>query len=462
MKKFFKVGLCVLVLFSVASMAFAAGGADGKTTVRLGIYPEADQPSEIAMHQEFIKRFNERWPDVTIQPAQYRYQVDTFMPLAQAGRIPTIFETWFTEPQKLINGGHVRDITAQVRARGWDTKMNPGIRDILSKDGRIYGIPRDGYVLGMYINVDMFRQAGLLDANGIPQYPKTWAEFVTVSVRIRERTGQPAFCLLAKDNAGGWHFSNIAWNFGATFMVQQGNRWVATVNSPQAIEALQFVKDLRWVHNVLTPDPTNEDWGTGWRAIGTGTAAMYIGAGDGINQPTEVWGLPVNSIMIAPMPAGPRGEQFSLMGGTPYMFARNATDAEVDAALNYLEIMGRIPEVNNDTLVGLMRDARRRRDAGIPVIADFPAWVDPAYNAAKQEAIDMFANVNPRFFADYFATIARSGNVRPEEPMEVQDLYAELTKCLQAVVTDRNADPKALLDAAQRNFQAILDQKVNR
>ena len=460
MKRFLKVGLCVIVLLSVASMAFASGVNEpgGRTTVRLGIYPEADQPSEIAMHQEFIRRYNQRWPNVTIQPAQYRYQLDTFMPLAQSGRLPTIFETWFTETDKLINGGFVRDITAQVRARGWDTQMNAGILDIVSRDGRIYGVPRDGYALGLYINVDLFRQAGLVDANGIPLYPKTWAEFVTVATQIKQRTGQPALCLLAKDNAGGWHFSNIAWNFGATFYTQQGNRLIANLNSAEVIEALQFVKDLRWVHDVLTADPTNEDWGTGWRAIGTGTAAMYIGAGDGVNQPTEVWGLPVGSVMIAPVPAGPRGHQFSLMGGTYYTFATNATDAEVEAALNYLEIMGRVPEVNNDVLVGLMRDARRRRDAGIPVIPDFPAWTAPAYLAAKQEALDMFGNIDQRLFAPYFDTIARSGNVRPEEEF-AQDLYSELTKCLQAVLTDRNADPRALLETANRNLQVLIDQQ---
>ena len=457
MKKFLKVGFCVLVMFCAASMVFAGGqgGSSGGTEVRLGIYPEADQPSEVAMHQEFIKRFNEKHPNVRITPAQYRYQLDTFMPLAQSGRLPTIFETWFTETEKLINGNFIRDITAEVKARGWDTKMNAGIRDIVSKDGKIYGVPRDGYALGLYINVPLFRQAGLVDANGVPAYPKTWAEFVTVATRIKERTGQPAICLLAKDNAGGWHFSNIAWAFGARFVTLQGNRYVANMNSAAAVQALTFIKELKWTHDVLTADPTNEDWGTGWRAIGTGTAAMYIGAHDGINQINEVWGLPVGDVMLAPLPAGPGG-QFSLMGGTYYTFARNATTDQVNAALDYLEIMGRAPIVSNDTRVGLMRDAARRKNAGIPVIPEFPAWDFPELIQAKQEAIDMFSNVNMRLYNDYYATIAKSGNVRAEE-LFAQDVYAELTKALQEVITNRNADPKALLDIAQRNVQTLLN-----
>jgi ABC-type glycerol-3-phosphate transport system substrate-binding protein len=461
-----KLCVFVMVLLCAASLVFAAGGRDsaasgGKTVVKLGIYPEDTQAGEISMHQNWIKTFNEKFPNVVIQPAQYRYAVDTFVPLAESEQIPTIFETWFTEPQKLITNGFVKDITAEVRQLGWEAKMNESIKNLLSKDGKIYGVPRDGYALGLMLNVDLFRKAGLTDRNGLPQYPKTWAELVNVAKTIKEKTGSAGLCLLAKDNAGGWHFTNIAWGFGAVFEVQQGRRWVAQLNTPQVVEALQYVKDLKWTHNILTADPTNEDWGTGFRAIGTGAAAMYIGAADAVNQPTYVNGLPVGDLALVPVPAGPRG-QFSLMGGTPYMFASNATSAEVTAALRYLEIMGRVPEVNPTVIAGLRADAQQRKIDGVPVIADFPAWTDPAYRKAKQDALDAFKNVDDRFYADYFATISKGTNLKPEEPMLAQDLYAELTKCLQAVLTDRNANPKALLDTAQDNFQRLLDQQVNR
>ena len=45
--------------------------------------------------------------------------------------------------------------------------------------------------------------------------------------------------------------------------------------------------------------------------------------------------------------------------------------------------------------------------------------------------------------------------------MCAQDLYAELTKVLQAVITDKNADIPSLLKKAQKNFQSILDSEVN-
>jgi ABC-type glycerol-3-phosphate transport system substrate-binding protein len=263
---------------------------------------------------------------------------------------------------------------------------------------------------------------------------------------------------LAKDNAGGWHFSNIAWSFGANFVVERNGRYVAQLNSPEAVAALQYVKDLKWTYDVLTPDPTNEDWGTGFQAIGTGRAAMYIGANDAVNMPTEVNGLPVRDLALVPVPAGPGG-QFSLMGGTIYMFAANASDAEVTAALRYLEYMGRAPVTTAEALQGILEGARATAARGVPVINEFPSWTDPVYLKAKEDAVATYSNVDARYYADYFATVAKPGNLRPEDGGPItQDLYAELTKALQAVLTDRNANPQTLLNTAQQNFQRLLDQ----
>jgi ABC-type glycerol-3-phosphate transport system substrate-binding protein len=459
-----RLSVFMLMLLLAASFCFAGGGGDkapaGNTVVKLGIWPEDTLPAEIAMHREFVSKYNQKYPGVTIQPAQYRYAVDTFVSMAEAKQTPTIFETWFTEPQKLIQGGFVKDITSEMKALGWDSKMNPSVKNLLSKDGKIYGVPRDAYALGLMLNVDLFRQAGLVDKNGIPLYPKTWDELAKTAQTIKQKTGSSGLCLLAKDNAGGWHFTNIAWGFGAVFMVQKSGKWVAQVNTPEVAAALNYVKDLKWRYDVLTPDPTNEDWSSGFRAIGTGAAAMYIAAQDAVNQPTEVNGLPVSDLSLVPVPAGPKG-QFSLMGGTPYMFASNATKDEINAALRYLEIMGRSPVVDEATIAGLRADAERRKNVGVPVIPEVPAWTDKAFLKAKQDAIDAFKNVDMRLYQDYYDIVAKAGNLKSEEPMMVQDLYAELTKCLQAVLTDRNANVQTLLDTAQRNFQRLLDNSVN-
>lgn len=455
MKKLLSMVLALMLCLTAVS-------ALAETTLKLGIYPEETEQVQIDSHEAWIAAFEEKYPDVTVERAHYKYATDTFVPMADAGTVPTIFESWFTEPGKLIAGGFVADITDELNERGWVEKMNPNILSLLSDDeGHVYSIPRDAYALGLMINAEVFEDAGLVDEDGIPTYPKTWDEVLEYGKIIKEETGSAALCLLAKDAAGGWHFSNIAWCFGAEFEAQDENgKWIAQVNSPEAIEAMEFVQTM-YKEGILTSDPTSEDWGTGFTQLGTGAAAMYIGANDAVAQPTAYNGLDVDKLMMAPIPAGPRGDQHSLMGGTPYFFANNATEDEINAALNYLEIMGKSPVLTETAIEGLKLDAQYRQENGIPVIDEFPAWSDEELIQARRDVVAEYKNVDDRMFSAYFEATRQEGNLKLEEPQLAQELYAELTKVLQEVVTNPDADVAALMETANTNFQAILDEKVN-
>lgn len=426
-------------------------------TVTLGIWPEDTLTEDIKVYEGYVDTLKATNPNVTYKPAYYKYAADTFMPMVQSGNTPTVFETWFTEPQKLINAGAVADITDELQARGWLDKMNPAIKSILSdENGRVYGIPRDGYALGLMLNVELFEEAGLVDADGYPIYPKTWTELAETAKTIKEKTGSAGLCLLAKDGAGGWHFSNIAWAFGANLcIVGDDGTYKANLNSPEAIKAMEYIKSLKWDYDVLTADPTNEDWGTGFTQLGTGNAAMYIGANDAVAQPTQVNGLPVDKLAMCPIPASDGG-QFSLYGGTPYMFSKDATSDEINAALDFLEVMGRAPEVNDNVIAGLKADAQNRVNNGVPVIRPFPCWTNQEYIDAQLAVVNEFQNVDPKMFQSYFDASTSDG-LRVEEPGLTQEMYGELTNVLQAVLTDKKADVKALMDTANSNYQAMLD-----
>lgn len=423
----------------------------------LGIWPEDTLTAEIELHNGYVEKFNETHSNVTVVPAYYRYAVDTFVPLAESGKLPVVFETWYTDTQKLINGGYVADITDILEERGWLDAINPTIRDLMSKDGRCYGIPRDGYALGLMVNIELFEEAGLVDAQGYPMYPKTWEELAQTAKTIKDKTGAAGLCLLAMDNAGGWHFSNIAWAFGANLTTVDANGlYVSNLDTPEAIAAMEYVKSLKWEYDVLTSDPTVENWGSGFTQLGTGGAAMYIAANDAVSMPTYSNGLAVDKLAIVPVPAGPGG-QFSLSGGTPYMFSKNATPEQINAALDYIVIMGKGPEISE----GFKADAEYRVANGIPVIPRFPCWTNEDVKAAEDAIIAEYSNVDMALYNDYYNALKATGNLRNEEPGETQKMYAELTTVLQAAITDKNADIPALLKTADENYQTILDNGIN-
>ncbi|MBE5957524.1 MAG: extracellular solute-binding protein [Lachnospiraceae bacterium] len=429
---------------------------DGKTVLSLGIWPSDDLVDDVATFEGYTDTMKDLHPDVTVKPAHYTYATDTFVSLASSGNCPTIFETWYTEPQKLIKQGLCSDITKELKARGWDADMSEEVKALMSdENGNIYGVPRDGYVLGLMCNVELFEQAGLVDADGIPIFPKTMDELAQTAKTIKDKTGAAGLCLLAKDGAGGWHFSNIAWNFGAQLVTQNDDgTYTSNLESKEAIEAMKYVYDLKWKYDVLTADPTAEDWGTGFQQLGTGGAAMYIGANDAVNQPTQVNGLAVDKLAMCAIPAGPNGDQYSLTGGTPYMFSKDATEKEINAALDFLEVMGKSPVVTDTVLAGMKASAQDRVKNGVPVIKSVQCWTNKEYLDAEAAVIDEFKNVDAKLYDSYFEN---SKNIKPEEPGDAQEMYSQLTNVLQAVLTDKNCDIEALMKQADENYQSTLD-----
>lgn len=432
-------------------------------TIKLGVWPsDTAAEFELAMHEGFVAKMKELYPNVTIEPFYYQYAVDTYVTMASAGNAPTVFQPWFTEPQRLINAGLVADITDELKAKGWEQYMNPGYKRMLSDaNDRIYGIPRDSYGLGLMLNVELFEAAGLMNDDGTPKYPKTLEELAITGQTIKEKTGAPGLCLLAMDAGGGWHFSNIAWNFGATLETYDNGRWNAHLNSPECIAAMEYVRDLKWKYDCLTADPTQENWGSGMTQLGTGGAAMYLGANDAVDNPTAINGLAVDKLALVPFPAGPKGDQYMLAGGTAYMFAPNATSEQITACLAYLELMGKAPVLTQDSIDGMHTDAARRVQDGIPVIPRIQAWNNPEYTAAELEVINQYQNIDIRFYQDYFDCINNKDSLRGEEPIMAQEMYLELTKVIQKVLTDETADIPKLLERAQKNFQKLVDEYVN-
>ena len=440
----------------VAADTTAAPAAESGS-ITLGIWPEDTQTEAIAVHENtYVPAFNALHPNVEAIPAYYKYSPDTYVALATAGNAPTVFESWYTEPEKLIRNGLVKDITDILEEKGWLDSMSPAIRDLLSDDdGRVYGVPRDAYSLGLMINIPLFEQAGLVNDDGTVKYPTTWEEVYEYSKIIREKTGVAGFCMQASDAGGGWHWSNIAWNFGANLVISNDDgSYTSNLNTPEAIAAMEWVQKMV-TDKCVTDDPTQENWGTGFDRIGTSTAAMYIAANDAVDQPSYR-GMKADEFFLAPMPAGPGGH-FTLMGGTPYFFSPDATDDEVRWALDYLEIMGKSPEVTDAAKEGWIADAQYRADNSIPVIPSFPAWIGAVVDE-QNKVVEEYSNVDMNLWNDYFAFSKEAGALRTEEPGDTQTMYKLLNDVLQAICADpAGVDIPALMEKANSDYQAVLD-----
>ena len=216
MNRKIKLLLCVmalLLLFTVASCKHKSN----KIELRIGFWPENTETKDIAMYESWKKAFEADYPEYEIIADHYTYDTSTVSSKYLTKTLPTVFQTWFTEPLKLVNNKYIRSIDKELKELGWDKYMDPDMKATLTFNGEIYGVPRDGYGLGLLINTKTFVENGLLeedesgkailyDKNNKPLYPTTLEEIYDASLVIAENTETKGI-LICSANKNTFSFS---------------------------------------------------------------------------------------------------------------------------------------------------------------------------------------------------------------------------------------------------------------
>jgi ABC-type glycerol-3-phosphate transport system substrate-binding protein len=305
------------------------------------MWPDASLTKDIAMFNQWKAAFEADYPEYEIIADPYTYNQETFISKATSGTLPTVFQTYFTEPQKLIKNNFIREITLALQELGWYDKMDPTMRETLSSGGKVYGVPRDGYGMGLFLNLAMLYDVGVIeknndgsyklyDDNGDPLYPTTFEDIYNVSELIVNGFDNAyGVVVLSADKNGGWQFSNMAWNFGceALEVRSQDGSWTANLNDAGAVEALKWIQKMRQ-DELISPDASLSyaDW---YSKVGSGQAAMAFAGSDALALPVTNFNFNKDDIAFVPMPTGDGTSKHALFGGTPYVFSKKATDEQV-------------------------------------------------------------------------------------------------------------------------------------
>lgn len=458
-RKYLLVGLaCLMALSAVPGCSTDKAETDGKVTISIGEWPDEETlPTRYAVYENYLQKMNEKYPNIEIVKDTYKYEFQSFLVRASAGQIPDMYNTYFTEIDKLVNAGYAADITEAMSTNGYDVAMNPDLLELVTRDGKIYALPYSTYAQGLTINRALFEQAGLVDEAGNVMVPETYDEVAQMAQQVKERTGQAGFVLPTTQNNGGWHFMNIAWSYGVDFMEQVDGKWTATFNTPECAAALQYVKDLKWKYDVLPADALI-DRGEMNNYIASDQAAMCFSNPPG-DDFVQYGGMSKDNIAIASVPAGPAG-RYAQMGGDVRMISPDATPEQIDAIFKWFEIVGDSPELTPDASEAMEANLQQRNQDGFPVLDQIPfkIWVNEDRIIAENTLNAKYMNINPANFEHYYAF--KDVIINPEEPVETQSLYAVLDACIQEVLTNENADPAALIENAANEFQHNYLDKV--
>ena len=423
-----------------------AGGRD--VTITVSNMPPTDQTELRAEWEAQAARFEEMYPNVTVEGLELEYDPAAYVALAAGDQLPTLFLTYFTEPQKFIDQGVVADLTPYLEAAGVGDVFNPEILSIMSRDGATYGIPLNAYALGLAYNIDM------LAAEGYDAPPATWDELAEMATTLTDRDNNVAGFAFINDGSGatGWHFTDIAYGFGATpediISTNEDGTFTAGYGEGATADALAYVHGLRWTQNVL-PGATL-DWASLSEALVSERVAMVIYAGDQFNF--DYYQFPeadLTKFGFAPTPAGPGGH-ITLTGGNLYMVSASASDDQREAA-TYFHLWRQLDPAEVQAQLEVTQEA-----VGMPIL--------PLYVGDYQTAWEAFRvpyNVLPVENYSLFNEAIKSGEVtlQPEPATAVQDYYTEVGVVVSEVLSNENIDTAARLAESADEFQAfVLDR----
>lgn len=454
------------LLTSVLSLASCTPG-DSKIELRIGFWPENTETKDVAMYTEWKKQFENDYPQYKVVGDPYTYDTATIGQKYITKTLPTVFQTWFTEPLKLKTNKYIRSIDKQLKDAHWDECMDVDMKNALTFDGEIYGIPRDGYGLGLLINIKTLGENGLLpekdgkyviyNDDGTPAYPTTFEEIYEAALQISEYDDKKGILICSANKNGGWQFSNMAWNYGATLQNEVAGKITANLNSEESVEALSWIQKMKQDDLLLNSvSVTYDQW---YNSIGDKVAMAIVGS-DVLQLATMNGEVPMDDLAFVPMPTGDGVHHYSLYGGTPYVFSSRATDEQVEGVLKFFEYIGRTPFVSDISKAAMRTGYETAKLKGQPVLPTIKPWINEEYVTFAKGLEDEYVTVDMDYYGEFFNSI--NSNKHSEVPYAAQEMYEYLDTAIQSVLSNPDtANPYALLTSANGKLQNYLDEHYN-
>ncbi|AWE53371.1 extracellular solute-binding protein [Streptomyces nigra] len=441
-RTFAALSACSLALAASACGSGEDDSASGKTRITVNCMPPKSAKVDRQFFEQDVADFERQNPDIDVVPHDAFPCQDpkTFDAKLAGGQMEDVFYTYFTDARHVVDINQAADITPYVKELKSYGTIQQQLRDIYTVDGKIYGVPRTGYSMGLIYNKALFEKAGL----DPEKPPATWDEVRTAAKKIAGLGGGTVgYADYSAQNQGGWHFTAELYSQGGDVVSPDGKK--ATVDSPEGRAVLQTLHDMRWKDDsmgskqLLVINDVQQ-------MMGSGKLGMYLAAPDNIPILVKEKGGDYKDLALAPMPGG----KGTLIGGDGYMFNKKAGPEQIRAGLKWLDHMFLTP---GD---GFLGDYARAKRNDAPVGLPEPRLFTGAADTEDQKVKKANANVpveNYQAFLD--------GNQSLDmkiEPPSAQQIYSVLDGVVSAVLTKEDADIDQLLKDASGKIDGILDR----
>lgn len=314
--------------------------------------------------------------------------------------------------------------------------------------GQVVAIPTASYAQALSYNRQLFQQAGLNPNDP----PTTWAQLQADAKQISQKTGMAGYAQMgASDNTAGWILTTLDYALGGRMETGTGANATATFNNPQAVQALNIMKSMRWTDNSM-----GSDFGWGWsdinQAFSAGQVGMFVSGSDVYTNMVQSYNINPKIYGLAPIPVANSKTAGVLGGGTLAAVNVKASPAQVAAAMKWIDFYYMQPLINKTQAIRYAKtQAASKQPVGTPEVPIFNQAQQKQYNSWIKPYVNVPLNQMKAFTNGIFKQ-----NVIPEPESATQAIYGDLDSVAQAVFTNPDADPASLLSAANPTGQASI------
>ena len=334
------------------------GGRDLTGTIR--IFGWAQEPI-FSVRQRAFDGFRARHPKLQVvletTGAAGQPYFDKLQVLIASDQAPDMFILPDSDLPGFIQRGLVRDLAPLVARDRYDLSDFPkSVLCAYRHEGRLYGLPDNISSIGFFVNVDLFQKAGMPVPPVQPGDPSwTFEGFLDTMRRFAGRLAgaSPIFGVAPAYELNGvlaWVRSN-----GGDLLTREGN--ATALHEPAAVEALQFLADLRHTYRVA---PTPQE------LAGTSTIQLFeqgrLGIWEGcVCQIVRFRQNVTFSWDAAFRPAGKAGLVDHLYAYPQVLYAQTKNLDAAWEALKWFEDEGMVVLVREGALQGTKMNAHQRK-----------------------------------------------------------------------------------------------------
>jgi multiple sugar transport system substrate-binding protein len=225
--------------------------------------------ADLPYFERFAKWFEEKNPgtkvDLVLPPGEGSYEAKMVAMFA-GGTFPDVFHLHFSRVREFWGKGTLAPLDQFIKANKAPVDdFIPGTMIPYRIKGQTWGLPRDNATGVMYYNKELFT------ANGVKEPDANWqwdTTFLDAAKRLTDLNKKQFGLVLPNvDRIADQHLE-IYRTWGADWF--DADMKESKINSPQAVQAMQFMADLRVKHHVAPlpgETPSGDQFQQGWCAM---------------------------------------------------------------------------------------------------------------------------------------------------------------------------------------------------